>query len=42
MQKQTGMKKILVILIIALILLAALILWMALRDKDNGRNSAES
>ena len=40
MQKQTGMKKILVILIIALILLAAVILWMALRDKDNGRNSA--
>ena len=41
MQKQTGMKKILVILIIALILLAAAVsLWMALRDKDNGRNSA--
>lgn len=41
MQKQTGMKKILLIFITALILLAAaVILWLALRDKDNERNTA--
>lgn len=41
MKKQTGIKKILVILIIALLLFAAaLILWMTLRDRDNGGNSA--
>ena len=41
MQKQTGMKKILLIFMTAVILLAAaVILWMALRDKDNGRNTA--
>src|SRR5699024_10912231 len=41
MQKQTGMNKILLIFMTAVILLAAaVILWMALRDKDNGRNSA--
>lgn len=41
MQKQTGMKKILVILIIVLLLLAAaVILWLALRDNDDGRSTA--
>lgn len=41
MQKQTGMKKILVILIIVLLLLAAaVILWLALRDNDDGKRTA--
>ena len=41
MHKQTGMKKILLIFMTAVILLAAaVILCMALSDKDNARNSA--